>query len=494
MNKRFSRLVSQLVLLSTFSLYPLISVALEIPYFKDEAGKTNWQYVANWSSGILILLLSITAIILYFSRREVKTTNEALHQINEELEQRVQERTATLDESNQLLTESNSLLEKEVEQHLKTTKNLHASEAYIKSILESMPLMLVGLDPDGVITHWNEAAEKITGLPASKALNQGLWEAYPIIPVSQEKVNEALKHNEALHLRRSQRGQLHFEIIIYPLSGSEESSCENRGAVIMIDDVTKQVHSENKLIEKDKLSTMGELAATMARDINQPLKYITADLEKALSLAINYESNTESKDLSHLLKDAAKESQRASAITSNLIDFGRSHEKEHQPSDVVEIMNKAIDLASDIFSQTDGLKFSDITITKDFEDNVPAIPCFASELQQVFLSLLRHSCYALSKAIREDQSPKISIRIIECYEAVWVKIQHNGKGLSIDEQQVIFEPYFSNEPLLNPEVQYDASKHLSFSHFIVTEHHQGQMAVTSGVDVGTTFHMEFPLR
>jgi PAS domain S-box-containing protein len=471
-----------------------VSFAVNIPYFKDEAGKTNWQYIANWSSGILILLLSITAIILYFSRKQVNSSNKALKQINDELEQRVQERTATLDESNRLLTESNHLLGKEIEQHLATTKNLHVSETYIKSILESMPLMLVGLDRDGVVTHWNKGAEKITGLAADKALDKMLWEAYPIMPVSQDKVTQALEENQALHLRRSQRGQLHFEIIIYPLSGSDESTESRTGAVIMVDDVTKQVHSENKLIEKDKLSTMGELAATMARDINQPLKYITADLEKSLDLARRYESTSENRDLSILLEDAAKESQRASAITTNLIDFGRSHEREQQSADVIEIMNNALDLAADIFALTDGFRFSEIEIVKDYESKVPPINCFVSELQQVFLSLLRHSCYALSKATRKDQAPKITIKVIECYEAVWVKIQHNGKGLNIDEQQVIFEPYFSNEPLLNPEVQYDASKHLSFSHFIVTEHHQGQMAVTSGVDVGTTFHMEFPLR
>ena len=463
MNKPLPKLIKHAMLFSVLSIYSAISFAVEIPYFKDEAGKTNWQYVANWSSGILILLLSITAIILYFSRKQVNTTNDALKQINDKLEQRVQERTATLDESNQLLTESNQLLEKEIEQHLATTKSLHVSETYIKSILESMPLMLVGLDRDGIVTHWNKGAEKVTGLPAVEALNKVLWEAYPIMPVSKDRVEDALRQNEALHLRRSQRGQLHFEIIIYPLSGGELSQDTNNGAVIMIDDVTKQVHSENKLIEKDKLSTMGELAATMARDINQPLKYITADLEKSLLLAKNYEASSEAKALTNLLEDAAKESQRASAITSNLVNFGRSHEKEQQSASIIDIMNNAIELAADIFSQTDGFKFADIEIVKDYEQNVPPIDCFVSELQQVFLSLLRHSCYALSKAIRQDQSPRITIRVIECYEAVWVKIQHNGKGLNIDEQQVIFEPYFSNEPLLNPEVQYDASKHLSFS-------------------------------
>jgi len=78
MNEQRLRLTSQFSLLVFMTCYSAISFAIDIPYFKDEAGKTNWQYVANWSSGVLILLLSITATILYFSRKQVKTTNEAL--------------------------------------------------------------------------------------------------------------------------------------------------------------------------------------------------------------------------------------------------------------------------------------------------------------------------------------------------------------------------------------------------------------------------------
>ena len=489
MNKTINRALSFFICTSLCLSSQLASAGL-LDYFKDDEGHTKWQYVANWSSGVLILLLSITVTILFFSRRQIHITNMALSASNDRLEQRVKERTATLNESNELLKETNLLLEGEVTKHLETTKRLHASESYIKSILESMPLMLVGLNDKGEITQWNKGAEEITGLKAENALNKVLWDAYPTITVTPEQVQKAREEKQALSMRHSQRGQFHYEITLYPLDDSNEN-----GVVILIDNVTQQVLSENKLIQKDKMSTMGELASSMAHDINAPLQAVMSNIIQARELiqpkgAILPES-ADTKLLT-LLDEADTHGGRATATINNLLDFASSQTTEKKPVDILDVMNHSLEVAGAIFNPPQGLKFEDISIKRDFEENLPAIPCFASELQQVFLSLLRHAFYALSQVQKEDEPPQITIKILECYEALWIKVQHNGLGLTQEEQQFIFEPYFSNEPL-NPSVHYNADKRLSFSYFIITEHHEGQMAVTSDVDVGTTFHMQLQL-
>jgi signal transduction histidine kinase len=76
---------------------------------------------------------------------------------------------------------------------------------------------------------------------------------------------------------------------------------------------------------------------------------------------------------------------------------------------------------------------------------------------------------------------------------LWIKVQHNGLGISYDEQQYIFEPFFTNKAGKSSAEDYDAGKRLSFSHFIITEQHKGQLAVTSDMNVGTTFHIQLPL-
>tara|TARA_R110001592_G_scaffold1001_1_gene5884 strand:+ start:1450 stop:2928 length:1479 start_codon:yes stop_codon:yes gene_type:complete len=469
------RLAAPLIL----ALYSHPAAANLLNYFKFEDGSTRWQYIANWSSGILILLLSFTGHHLFFSRR-------ALKEVNDKLEQRVQERTADLNESNRMLQQANELLEGEIAGHRDTTQRLHASETYIKSILESMPLMLVGLNKEGVVTQWNKAAEKLTGLPAEKAMNCILWEAYPIIPVTREQVNAALQDQKTHSLRRTQRSQFHYEITLYPLQGAGDT-----GVVILIDDVTQQVLSENKLIQKDKMSAMGELASTMAHDINLPLQAIIKDVQQALDKAAYIDSDQPEVvlKLTHFLRDAEERSQQAATITRNLLEFARS-ERDVKPSiNITEVMDHAIEMAEATFAIPNGLKFSQIEVVRDYEENLPHAPGFASELHQVFLSLLRHAFYAIANSQPSSRSPVISIKVIDAYDALWIKVQHNGRGLSSEEQQFIFEPYFSNEPY-NPGAEYDAGKRLSFSYFIITEHHLGQMALTSDPEIGTTFHIQ----
>jgi PAS domain S-box-containing protein len=395
-----------------------------------------------------------------------------------------------------------------------------------------MPLMLVGLNHAGVVTQWNTGAEKITGLPDDQIIGKVLWEGYPIIPVTKEEVNRASASGETIHLSRSQRGQLHFDIVIYPIKNTLET-----GVVLLIDDVTKQVQSMNQLIQRDKLSSMGELASSMAQDINMPLQHIIQNIELASAALTNTAptsiDNTPEPTLADaLLKPldiARQEGYRAAAITSNLVDFASSHRQIAKPHDIVEVLEHAVDLAATIYASTGVLPFADIHIERHYEQDLPLVPCNSSELQQVFLSLLRHCCYALADKIGLEHTnsvkkpelipeplaldeaansadasadaaawtPKITLTILESYEVLWIKIQHNGTGLTSAEQQMIFEPFFSNTLEQNGVEDtsgLEADRRQSFSHFIITDQHKGQMAVTSDLGVGTTFHMELCLK
>ncbi len=463
-----------------------------IDTFKYENGETNWQHVSNWSSGILILLLSLVVINLFFTRRQARKSNIALKAIRNDLELRVQERTATLDESNRLLKETNQLLEDEVAQHVTTANRLRSSESYIKNILKSMPLMLIGLNKNGQITQWNKRAEDIAGIKAESALGKNLWEAYPIITVSPSQINEAMEKNETITIKHSQRGQYYFDITIYPLQDQIET-----GVVILIDDVTKKILAENMLIQSDKMSSMGELASSMAHDINTPLQAILFDLRTFQHLLADgsqeideSSSDSKSEKLRSVLTDAAEKGQHVASIVSNLQAFARGRSDKRQLSNIPDVMEHTIELASDVLSAPSGLRFSDITIERSYEKDLPMIPCYVTELQQVFLSLFRHSCDAIGKVGRADHKPTIKILINKSYGALWIKIQHNGIGLSNEEQMYLFEPFFSNKP---SEESYDAGKRLSFAYFIITEQHQGQMAVTSDLNAGTTFHMQLQL-
>ena len=460
--------------------------------FKDEYGNRNWQHLANYTGGTLLILLSIVTIYLFIARRKAYRANLELTAIRNELEMRVQERTATLDHSNQLLLDSNLLLEKEISQHVITADQLRSSESYIKDILTSMPLMLVGLDKSGYITQWNKQIEEVSAISSEDALGKTLWEAYPQATVLPEHVQQSIEENKIIHLKQSLRSLYHYDITIYPLQEQEA------GVVILIDDVTKQTAAENMLIHNDKMSFMGELASTMAHDINLPLQAIMMDLRRfqrlisGVSEPQQISDNDQAQTLNAIITDMSAKGEQVSTIISNLLAFSRSRSGEKQMADIVDVMENTISLANEVVSISSDLPFKQIKLERNFEKNLPLVPCYITELQQVFLSLFRHACHALAlKKETEGFEPSIKIILSERYDNLWIKIQHNGLGLTAEEQMNLFEPFFTDKSTAE---NFDAGQRLSFSYYIVTEQHQGHMAVTSDIELGSTIHIQLPIR
>lgn len=481
------------LLLAILTLHSTPVLALT-DLFKDEYGNRNWQHLANYTGGTLLILLTIVTVYLLIARRRLRHTNRELTDIRNELETRVQKRTATLDQSNKLLQESNQLLEKEISQHVITTDQLRSSESYINDILTSMPLMLVGLDKNGCVTHWNKQIEVVSGVSSEDALGKTLLKAYPKMTVLPEQVQESIEENRIIHLKKSLRSLYHYDITIYPLQGEEA------GVVILVDDVTKQTAAENMLIHTDKMSFMGELASTMAHDINLPLQAFMTDLryfQQSISDRSVIELQQASDDdqaekLNNIITDMSAKGEQVSAIISNLLAFARSRNGIKQMADIVDVMENTITLANEVISVCGVVPFNEIKLERKFEKNLPLLPCYITELKQVFLSLFRHACHALAlKKEGEGFEPTIKIILSENYDNLWVKIQHNGLGLTAEEQMNLFEPFFTDESTTE---DFDAAQRLSFSYYIVTEQHQGHMAVTSDVELGTTIHIELPIR
>jgi len=464
--------------------FSLTAQAGFIDYFKDENDKTKWQHVANFSSSVLILLLLITAIFLLVNFLNARKANKELTLIKTDLENRVAERTATLDESNRLLQTANTMLEGEILEHKETTTLLLSSETYIKSILDSMPLMLIGLNKDLSITQWNRLAKETTGMPAEQVIGKQLWDAYPTITLSPEQVTQVLENGGTTTIKHSQRGQYYFDITLYALKDHPET-----GIVILIDDVTKRSKAENLLIQRDKFSSMGELAAAMAHDINIPLRAIGNDIDR-LKTAVSV-NDISPESLNACLENGYENSSQAAAIVNHLLEFSNSDTSKKQFGHIPDIANHALRIAGAMFSNTDGLKFNDITIERNYATDLQKIPCHTAEIQQVFISLLRHACHSLGQTNKDNHKPCIKIDISEFYDSLWIKVQHNGRGLSSNEQMAIFEPFYQND---DQKHGYNLENRLSFSYFIITEHHDGEMSVTSDVNVGTTFHIQLLLR
>ena len=433
--------------------------------FREPDGSTKWQYVANTTAGVLIIILSIVLILMARAHLRALRYNRALKDMKATLEQRVAQRTAELQTSNE---------------------SLRQREAYIASIVDSMPVMLIGLNSQLEVTQWNRVAESITGRPLADVRGLNLWKAYAGITLTPEQVQQVLDTKQTLQLKHHQRGQYSFDITVYALGDDSET-----GLVILVSDVTKQVNAETKLAERDKISSMGELASAMAYDIHLPLQTISSSLLTAQQQLADAEVADIKNALASALKMALQSGQQASAIVQNLLELARSHRDEKQPVALQQIMDRSIEQAKTLFIDAQGLRFAQIAINRRYDTSLPAIACYPAELAQVFVRLLRSAFYALNaQAQGQEFVPTINIDIGEFYETLWIKVQHNGKCLSADEQLDIFQPYFS---LTTHSLTYPAEQRLSYSYFIITEHHRGQMSVTSTEEHGTCFNIQLPM-
>ena len=468
--------------LSLLLVQPFAQAAL-LDVFKEDDGSTKWQYVANFSSGVLIILLTLVALILFITWRRARRYNIALEEIKGHLEERVQERTAKL--------------EREVAEHVITTKMLKASEAYIHNILSSMPLVLVGLDREGTITQWNPRAEQLSGIKAVDAVGRNLWAIYPDITLKPSHIEQALQNNETLTLRYSQPGSYYMDITVYPLENYSEP-----GVVVLVDDVTRRVIAENILIQHDRLASMGELATTMASDINKPLQAILFDLRSFQSLlqsATFLQEGGKQKEevarLHRLLQNAAENGREVESVIQNLLEFARGRTTAPTHANVIDIIEHSVDLAGEVLSLPDAIPFSAVKIERHYEPDLPRVPCYVTELQQALLSILRYSLSALNDKVMRQQEgfePTLKLYVSRSYDALSLRIQHNGVGLGSEEQMYLFEPY----PHRAENEIASASKpeqRLSFAFYVITQQHRGHMAVTSDPAVGTTFHIQLEL-
>lgn len=433
--------------------------------FRDEDGSTNWQYVANTSASLLILTLLVVLFFLVRAHLRATRSNQALTDIKATLEERVGRRTVVLQE---------------------TAEQLRKREAYITSIVNSMPVMLIGIDDKLQVTQWNKTAEDITGRPFVDVAGKNLWAAYPTITLTEEQVQSVRTTGDTIHLKHTQPGQYSYELTLYRLKDHDDT-----GIVILISDITRQVNAENKVAERDKISALGELASAMAYDISLPINTIFQHVSDS-------RQKIETADLGPLqifllreVEIVRQSAQQATIIAQNLLDLARSHRTTMQFSDLPVIMDRSIEMATGLFTDADGLAFKDIEIRRNYSISLPQVSCFPDELVQVFTRLLRSAFYALKAADGgADSSPRISIEISQFIDSLWIKIGHKGQCLSAEAQTDIFEPFFATSagPTSCP-----VEHRLSYPYFIITEHHRGHMSVTSNEQFGTCFNVQLSL-
>lgn len=386
---------------------------------------------------------------------------------------------------------------------------LRKAENFISNIINSMPSVLVGVDSKGNITHWNSRAKAETGISYNEALGQPLENAFPRLSKEMERVRDAMRSREVVMQPRqaySSGNETCFEdVTVYPLvsNGIE-------GAVIRLDDVTEKVRLEEMMVQSEKMLSVGGLAAGMAHEINNPLAGMiqTANVMKDRLTNENLAANIRAAEaagiemsvlnqymaargIPKMLHRICESGARAAEIVSNMLQFARKSSSTVSSHDLSELLDQCLELAGSDYDLKKRYDFRQINVVKNYQENVPPVPCERSKIQQVILNILRNGAEAMqANPESKDDGHTFVIDLVQS-DPDWIRveIEDSGPGMEEEIRKRVFEPFFTTKP-----VDMGTGLGLSVSYFIITENHNGKMKVESHAGQGARFIIELPVK
>ncbi|MFA5906886.1 MAG: ATP-binding protein, partial [Desulfobacula sp.] len=289
------------------------------------------------------------------------------------------------------------------------------------------------------------------------------------------------------------------DITIYPILSDAV-----KGAVIRVDDISDRVRIEEMMIQSEKMLSVGGLAAGMAHEINNPLagmlqniqvirnrleKDLPANFTAASECGISLEMikvYMEKRGIFSMMELITDSGYRAAKIVENMLAFSRKSSHRKSTYYLHDIMEASIGLIENDYSMKKKYDFRSIKIIRQYQEGVPPVSCEKTQIQQVFLNILKNGAEAMTGF--ETLSPQFVIRSFKEENDVVLEIEDTGPGIADDIQKRIFEPFFTTK-----EVGVGTGLGLSVSYFIITENHGGTLAVDSVPGKGTIFIIKLPI-
>ncbi len=225
--------------------------------------------------------------------------------------------------------------------------------------------------------------------------------------------------------------------------------------------------TQEQLVQAAKLAAIGELAANIAHEINNPLTSVLGYAELM----------REEEDIESMMRDLEiieSESLRARDIVQQLLEFSRKWPLKIGKVDVNRLLKDVLDLASV------NIKDSGIDIETDFSD-IPEINADANQLKQVFLNLINNAVQAM------PDGGTLTIRTAKVDNSVVIEVSDTGVGIPDNVAQKIFEPFFTTKR------DKGTGLGLPISYRIIKKH-EGKIEVKSRMEKGTTFRVILPIR
>jgi two-component system, NtrC family, sensor kinase len=350
--------------------------------------------------------------------------------------------------------------QKEIEARLQAQKKM------VESILTSMPEGVLVTDSSDRLILANESFRRIfqTGRKVidGKLLNEvlhvgQLFDLYSSIKTGNNDIHSL----EFRYKVRSQEKIITCAII----------KMDTERMLLIFSDVSREREEEDKLYLMDRLASLGEMAAGLAHELNNPLTGILT----LSQLLVNSDLRGEQKED---LECIYSEARRAANIVKNVLLFTRNNSYENGKSSVNEVVKEVLRL------REHEEKVKNINVVTNFQDNLPEIPLDKYQLQQVFLNIILNA----EAAIEETKKPgTLTVTTERANNHINIMFTDTGCGIKKQILPRIFDPFFTTK-----EIGKGTGLGLSICYGIIVKHN-GKINVKTNVGKGTTFTIKMPI-
>lgn len=395
---------------------------------------------------------------------------------------------------------------------------LRQSEQRLRTIIDATPLGIVITNEDGIIEYANQAYCEIYGYTAQEMIGK----PFTIIVPPEKKDFWMDLHRKYLDGYKEIRGE--WEVRhksgrpIYILADAARiiGTDGKRKKVTFVSDITEMIklkeearQNEVQMLQAEKMSSLGQMVAGLAHEMNTPLGFVRNNLELleakhhelreliamydklrsqimygtpndvAMMLAQIDQFSQKVKNRVYeqaptLYRNSIEGIDRIQDLILNLKNFSRVDEANFKPTNVNENIESTLKIAGHLFK-------GGIQVIKEF-GVLPEIMAYPAQLNQVFLNLITNAVQAV-----DERTGRIVIRTMAQGNYVVIKIADNGKGIPPENLKRIFEPFFTTK-----EVGQGTGLGLSIAYKII-EKHKGKIEVQSKVGVGTEFTITLPV-
>ncbi len=347
---------------------------------------------------------------------------------------------------------------------------------FSENIVESINVGILAADLDDRVESWNTQIERLTGIARDAAVGRRLGELFPqdlcekfdLIrgDTSVRNIYKFVLKPSANGHGSEQRITHTLNVAIAPLVSKD---LQQIGRLIIFDDITDRDELERRLVQADKLSSIGLLAAGVAHEVNTPLAVIST---YAQMLAKQISGDDQK---SKLLDKIAKQTFRASEIVNSLLSFSRTSPTEFVEVDVNRVIQETLNLIEH------QLEKSNIKVELDLEQALGGVKGNSGKLQQVFLNLFLNARDAM------ESGGTLAVRT-RCEEGfARIDVVDSGQGIPPEHMARIYDPFFTTKG-----AKKGTGLGLSVTYGIVREH-GGTIEVDSRPGAGARFHVELPL-